>query len=272
MLRDAGDDEGKDRRDAQHLEEPEHTVRPDRVRHAEEGQAHRRRREKKHDEPAFGDELAEPRRREGPERCGRAGREDQEATDLQRPRGRDAEVGKDLGQDRGEEEHLRRAREHDQRDPGHVAHARRALRRARLGRLGLRGHPPFHERRARPQDRAAKHEGRAEADPRRGDRAPERADDLAHGHGGLHGRHPPAHGLALGDASRHDEGEGGRRAHEAEDEAREEQLGERARRRHPEEAQALQHLDDDIERFRIAAGGEAAPDGRRHDRDERRDP
>jgi hypothetical protein len=127
------------------------------------------------------------------------------------------------------------------------------------------------ERGAAEQDHSAQHERAADTEPGGGDRAEERTDDLPDRHRRLEGRDPAAYLTALDPASDHDEGQGRRRAHRAQDEPGEEQLGERARQRHHEEAEPLQRLDRHVARLGIAARGVAAPDRRGQDRHERRD-
>ena len=160
-----------------------------------------------------------------PERGGHTRHEDQHAADLEVAARLDVEPRQHVRQDRGEEEDLDRSAEDDQRHDRDLAPPDRPRRRGRRhGRRRARN-SPVDDRGAAEQDHTAQHEGGADTHAGRGDRADERPDDLPDRHRRLQGGDPPPHGVGVREAPGHDEGERRRRAHGAEDQAREEQLG-----------------------------------------------
>ena len=91
MLRDTGHHQWKDRRDEENLEEPQRPIAPHRSWHPQRCEAKRRGREETRDNDPIGAEVAEPWGEDGAERGGDAGREDDQAADLERRGRRDAE-------------------------------------------------------------------------------------------------------------------------------------------------------------------------------------
>ena len=130
-------------------------------------------------------------------------------------------------------------------------------------------HAPGHEGRAGPQHHAAQDEGQLEPEARRHHRAHRRPQHLPQRHARLDVGHLTPH-VAAG-PPHHDEGEGGDRAHEPQEHAGDQHLGQRARERHAEEAQPLERLHRHEAALGIDALADAPRDRRGDDRDERAD-
>ena len=140
--------------------------------------------------------------------------------------------------------------------------------RAGIDRLGRE---PANQGRTTQQNQGAHDERGTEPDARGDERARERTDDLPDRHAGLNRRDLTADGEGISRPAGHHECERRRRPHDAEDEAREKEAGQRRGHHHPEEGDALKHLDGHVQASGSTVFGVAPPQRRRQHGDQRRD-